>query len=208
MLWIYFHILVSLALGISCSTWLFHTWSFENFSFTKSVGSIVQVSEDAVLSFEQRSIGCNRFLVVWIQIDWVWSREVPNLSYAKFVIAHLFVQKARFHFMRVNVCIPSNDIMVHTAPIVECFANDWPCCVEWFHGVCPTGLLSITIFDLLLFLFLLLFVLHSVIVRHPVVGSLHIVAIFRLGHHEVIDFLLGSCIGWRLITYIISFISW
>jgi hypothetical protein len=166
------------------------------------------MSEDTVLSFEQRSIGSNRFLVVWIQIEGVWPREVTNLSYTQFVIAHLFVQKAWFHFMRVNVCIASNDIMVHTAPIVECFAHDRPCCIERFHRVSSARFLPITILDLLLFLFLLLFVLHSVIIRHPVVRTLHIVAVFWLGHHEVIDFLLGSCVGWRLITYIISFISW
>jgi len=199
-----------LAFSICCTTtWLLHARGLENFCFSKSMSSIVQVSENTILSLENTSVISNGFLIVRVQIKRVWSGKVTNLCYTQFTVAYLFIQEPWFGLMRMNICVSSNDIMMDTAPIVECLARNRTSCIERFHWVSATRFLSLTVFLLIVEFFILLsFILHSIIVWHPVVATLHIITILWFTHHQVIYFLLRSCVCWWFITYIISFVSW
>lgn len=91
---------------------------------------VIQVSKDAVLSLENASILTDGLLVVRVEIERIRPCKVPDLCYAQFTVAYLLIQKAGFNLMRMNISISSYDIMVDTAPIVECFALNWTSCVE------------------------------------------------------------------------------
>lgn len=110
--------MTSLALVINLTTWLFHAGSFEYLCLSKSMSCVVQMGKDTILPFEKIFIFIDRLLIVWIKIDWIWTCQVSDLSYTQLTVAYLFVQKTWFHFVRVNIGISSDDIMMDTASIV------------------------------------------------------------------------------------------
>lgn len=101
--------------------------------------------------------------------------------------------------MRVDVWIPSDNVVVHTASIIKGLAHSRWCLIWLFAGWCI----------LLLFLgisFLFLIVFDHIFIWHPVDCALVILGVPRLCHHHIVYFLLGSSWSWWIIANMVCLV--
>lgn len=192
---------------------LFHAWCLEHLCFTKSMCCIIQMGENTILSLEKVGVVTEGSNIIWVAVDSIWSWEVTDLCYAEFTVANLFIKKAWFDFMWMNICFTTDNVMMYATSVIKCLAQDWSCSVHrplWKGPAWFNSCLWLCFFFLCLlscFLLLLLFIFCHIFIRHPMYCTLMILSISGLGHHHVIYLLLWSSIGWWLVTYIIGLIS-
>ena len=195
----------------NCS-WLLHAGRLENLCLTKSMCSIIQMSENTILSLKNAVISTMCFYIVGITIDGIWSWKVTYLCYAKFSVTYLFVKKAWFNFMRISIVLTSNNVMVDATSVIKSFTQERACSIKWSLWICSAWfnrwLCIFRLHRICCFKCTLLLKILHVVKRHPGYCALMIFGITWFCHHLVKHLLLWSSIGWWLVTYIICFISW
>ena len=124
------------------------------------------------------------------------------------MVANLLIQKTWFHFTGMWVEFTTDDVVMHTASVIQCFASYCACCVHWSHWVDFTSLAlwSFLSWWLLRFRCLQSVIVRHVVIWHPVHGTLMVLRVSRSGHHLVIYLLLWSCVRWGLVTHVVSLI--
>ena len=78
------------------------------------MSGIVEMCEYAILLFESIWLLREALYVVRVPIEGIGAREVSNLGDAKLAVAHLLVQEAWLHVMRVDVHTARDNVVVHT----------------------------------------------------------------------------------------------
>ena len=82
------------------------------------MSSIVQMREYAVLPFKCIVIVVPSSLIIFVPVH-ASLIQVADFCDSLFPITHLFVEKAWFFCMRVFIWLPIDNIVDHTAPVID-----------------------------------------------------------------------------------------
>lgn len=165
------------------------------------------MSENAVLALENVGIFTPGRSVVRIVVRPVRPGQVTQLSDPEPPVADLFIRQPGNDHLRVRIHVSSDDIVSNGRAVIQslvlAYRGGHRALACWDRGGRPLGGRhgSARFFLLLPLHLLLLFV------RHPRVGALEHLSITRLGHHQIVDPLLGSVRLRRLKRYMISLVA-